>query len=111
MNWGPLKILAGFKYASHCVLFEYDIDLCPSHLIWPVDPTCGDCKVSGKAMAAHGKMVHDGRMNTGDHKHNTEHVSLVPSSRHRMFATTASENRKAGTRLREGKKNKVVSES
>lgn len=46
---------------------------------------------------------HNGGTNTGDHKHNTEEVSLVPSSRHRMFATTASENQERGNVI-EGRK-------
>lgn len=55
-------------------------------------------------MVAHGNMAHDGGTNRGDHKHNTEGLSLVPSSRHRMFATTASGNQESRNVIEERKK-------
>lgn len=55
-------------------------------------PLVGTAWCLEKLMVAHEKMAHHGTTNPGDHRHDTQQVSLVPSSRQRMFATAASEN-------------------
>lgn len=42
-----------------------------------------------------GKVAHGGTKNTCDYRHNTGQSHLVPSSRHKMFATVAAENQES----------------